>query len=132
MKIDFVQISGSLSTENEGVFDSFALHQALVQKSQELGANYVHGEVVGFNLEYQRDVLMEGVKPMSYQKIERVIYKTEDGEEHSIKFAVCVLAAGTESSNIARLASIGNESGLLSVPLPVDKRLAKFYVQSKI
>ncbi|CAH4003710.1 unnamed protein product [Pieris brassicae] len=118
---------GCISTENEGVFDSFALHQALVKKSQELGANYIHGEVVGFDLESQRDVLMEGVKPMSYQKIERVIYKTEDGEEHSIKFAVCVLAAGTDSSNIARLANIGSGSGLLSLSLPVGKRESNIY-----
>lgn len=104
------------------MFDSCALLQGLVQKSQQLGANYVHGEVIGFDTEYQRDVLMEGVKPMSFQKIERIIYRTEDGVEHAIKFAICVLTAGTESPNIAKLAAIGNGDGLLSLPLPVDKK----------
>ncbi|CAK1549812.1 unnamed protein product [Leptosia nina] len=118
---------GSLSTEGEGVYDCQALQRGMIKKSVELGANYVNGEVVGFIMEDQKDVLMEGVKPMSFQKLNKVVYKTKDNEERSIKFAICVLAAASESSNIAKLANIGSHTGLLSVPLPIEQSLSNVY-----
>lgn len=78
--------------------------------------------MVGFEIEAQRDVLMEGVKPGSFNKINSLLYRNEDNEEISLKFAVCVVAAGTESTHIAELASIGKSNDLLTVPLPVEKR----------
>lgn len=69
-------------------------------------------------------MLMEGVAPGSLQKISHVIYKTEDNEEHYLKFAACIIAAGTETTNLANLANIGTSTseGLLQVPLPLEKR----------
>lgn len=83
---------------------------------------YINAEVVGFELEKQKDVLMEGVAPGSFERINRVIYKTPDNEEYAVKFAVCVLAAGDSSGEIGKLAKIGTGGGLLAVPLPIEKR----------
>lgn len=44
------------------------------------------------------------------------------GEIKPIKFAVCVIAAGCESGSVAQLARIGKGPGMLTVPLPVEKR----------
>lgn len=93
-----------------------------MNKSKELGAIYVNAEVTGFELEQQRDVLMEGITPGSFERINRVKYQTPDNEEHYVKFAACILAAGDKSGHIARLAKIGTGDGLLTVPLPIEKR----------
>lgn len=45
-----------------------------------------------------------------------------NGEERTVTFSVCVIAAGAQSGNIARLAKIGNGAGILSCPLPVEPR----------
>ncbi|XP_060805015.1 FAD-dependent oxidoreductase domain-containing protein 1 isoform X1 [Amyelois transitella] len=114
--------AGSMCLETEGVFNSWAFLSGLIRKSQDLGAIYINAEVTGFEIEKQRDVLMEGVEPGSFERICKVLYKTPDNEEHSIKFAACILAAGNKSGEIAKLAKIGNSDGLLSLPLPIEKR----------
>ncbi|RVE42255.1 hypothetical protein evm_013097 [Chilo suppressalis] len=118
---------GCTGIESEGTFNSLELLKGLVNKAQALGSVYINAEVVGFELEKQRDVLMEGVLPGSFERINKVIYKTPDNEEHSIKFAACVLAAGDNSGNIAQLAKIGTCEGLLSIPLPIEKREYNVY-----
>lgn len=112
-----------MGVESEGEFDSKALLKGLVEKSHELGTVYINAEVTGFELEKQRDVLMEGVAPGTYQRINKVLYKTPDNEEYAIKFAACILAAGGQSGQIAKLAKVGIDDGLLSVPLPIENRL---------
>ncbi|CAH2988631.1 unnamed protein product [Chilo suppressalis] len=119
--------NGCTGIESEGTFNSLELLKGLVNKAQALGSVYINAEVVGFELEKQRDVLMEGVLPGSFERINKVIYKTPDNEEHSIKFAACVLAAGDNSGNIAQLAKIGTCEGLLSIPLPIEKREYNVY-----
>lgn len=113
---------GSIATESEGTFNSWNFLKGLIKKSKELGTTYVEGEVIGFEFEKQRDVLMEGVPPGSFERIMKVIYKTPDNEEHKIKFAACILAAGVDSQKISKLANIGTGSGMLSVPMPLEKR----------
>ncbi|XP_063838810.1 FAD-dependent oxidoreductase domain-containing protein 1 [Ostrinia nubilalis] len=113
---------GCIGTESEGFFNAWNFLKGLVKKSQDLGALYLNAEVTGFELEKQRDVLMEGITPGSFRRISCVKYKTADNEEHSVKFAACILAAGDESGHIAQLADIGVGEGLLSVPLPIEKR----------
>lgn len=49
--------------------------------------------------------------------------KLPNGEEKTITFAICVLATGSETNEIAKLANIGLGKGILSVPVPVEKRL---------
>lgn len=118
---------GCLGTESEGVFNPWAFLRGLVYKSQELGATYLEADVVGFELEQQRDVLMEGITPGTFERINKVVYRTSDNEEHSIKFAACILTAGDNSGNIARMAKVGTGEGLLTIPLPVEKRDYKVY-----
>ncbi|KPI93884.1 hypothetical protein RR46_13049 [Papilio xuthus] len=118
---------GCISTESEGVFDPEALLKGLVLKSSELGVNYVDAEVTGFDVEQQRDVLMEGVTPGGFRKINKVMYRTKDNEEYAIKFAVCILAASGQSGEVAKLAHIGDGDGLLKIPLPIQQREYDIY-----
>lgn len=111
-----------IGSETEGWFDPWALLRGFKQKAVELGATFVKGEVVGFEFEGHRDMLMEGVKDGTYQKLYKVIYKTDDGEIHNIQFAMCVLAAGAQSGRLARMANIGTGPGLLNIPLPIEPR----------
>lgn len=48
--------------------------------------------------------------------------KRPDGKVQKISFSVCVLAAGADSGKLAEYLNIGTGSGLLSLPLPVEKR----------
>lgn len=118
-----------MAIEAEGTFNSWALLKGLIKKSRELGASYINAEVTGFELERQKDVLMEGVSPGTFQRINKVIYKTEDNEEYALKFAICVLAAGDNSGHIAKLAGIGTGNNILQIPLPVQKR---YFLHHKI
>ncbi|KAJ0181761.1 hypothetical protein K1T71_002483 [Dendrolimus kikuchii] len=118
---------GCTCIESEGTYDIWELHKGLIKKSKELGATYVNAEVIGFEVEQQRDVLMEGVAPGSFKKIMRVIYQTPDKEQYTVKFAGCILAAGDKSPEVAKLAHIGTGDGLLSVSLPIQRQENKIY-----
>ncbi|CAH0603230.1 unnamed protein product [Chrysodeixis includens] len=118
---------GCMAVESEGTFNTWELHKGLLNKCSELGTTFVNAEVTGFQLEKQQDVLMEGVAPGSFERITRVVYKTKDNEEYAIKFAVCVLAAGDNSGEIAKLARIGTGDGLLNLPLPIERREFQVY-----
>ncbi|XP_072936417.1 FAD-dependent oxidoreductase domain-containing protein 1 [Epargyreus clarus] len=118
---------GCISTECDGVFNASKYLNALIKSSKDLGATYVDAELIGFELERQRDVLMEGVEPGSYQKIKKLSYKTQDDEIHDLNFAACILAAGEQSGHIAKMAKIGDDEGLLTVPLPIEKREYNVY-----
>ncbi|KAJ8729517.1 hypothetical protein PYW08_001098 [Mythimna loreyi] len=123
---------GCMALEGEGTFNAWALLRGLIKKSKELGTNYVNAEVTGFELEKQRDLLMEGVTPGGYERLNRVVYKTEDQEEYAIKFAICILAAGDNSAKIASLAKVGTGDGMLSIPLPIERRESDIYsIQGK-
>jgi len=37
-------------------------------------------------------------------------------------FGICIIAAGAESGNIAKMAKVGNGKGFLSTPLPIELR----------
>ncbi|XP_026323520.1 FAD-dependent oxidoreductase domain-containing protein 1-like isoform X2 [Hyposmocoma kahamanoa] len=118
---------GCIGRECEGTFNAWMLLKSLIKKSVDLGAIYINAEVIGFELELQRDLLVEGVKPGTFKRIKRVLYKTPDNEEYGIKFAGCVLAAGDKCGEIARLAKIGTGEGLLGIPLPIEGREEKVY-----
>ncbi|KAG6446280.1 FAD-dependent oxidoreductase domain-containing protein 1 [Manduca sexta] len=119
---------GCMGVESEGIYNSWELLKGLIHKTKELGTTYVNAEVVGFEMEKQRDVLMEGIPPGSFERIIRVIYKTPNNEEHKIKFSGCILAGGAYSSDIAKLAKVGTGDGMLAIPLPIDKREHGSYI----
>lgn len=75
-----------------------------------------------FKLEKQRDVLMEGMTPGTYQKLQQIVFETPDNVLHELKFAACILAAGAESTKISEFLGIGLGTGMLSFKLPIQKR----------
>lgn len=111
-----------MAAEGEGIFNSWALLKGLIQKSKELDAVYVNAEVINFDVEKQKDVLMEGVEPGTFQRINKVVYRTQENEVYEIKFAICILAAGHNSGRLCKLAGIGTGDKILKVPLPIEKR----------
>lgn len=118
--------------EKEGWFDPWALLMGLKNKAREYGAHFINGELVNFEFLSQPDVFVEGDPNSSqgfYEGLDKAVIKTApDGEERVIKFALCVLAAGAYSGEVAKLARIGTGQGLLRVPLPVEPRKRYVYV----
>lgn len=126
MDVSDVEI-GCLGLEKEGWFDPWSLLNILKVGAVDLGAQYIKGEVVDFMFSEKSDIVVEGVKG-NYQGINQLAVKMPDGEQKTIEFAMCVIAAGSESGEVAQLAKIGVGDGMLSIPLPVEKR--KRYVYS--
>lgn len=112
---------GCIATESEGWFDPWSLQKNLMLKSFEMGALYVNCEATGFDIILQKDMLIEGIEPGSYTKLDKVKYRTTDGEEHFIKFAICILT-GSSAIEVAKFANIGTGPGLKAISLPVEKR----------
>ncbi|XP_053970852.1 FAD-dependent oxidoreductase domain-containing protein 1 isoform X2 [Hylaeus volcanicus] len=53
--------------------------------------------------------------------------ETPEGETRTIKFAICIVAAGAASGEVAKLAKIGTEEGLRYLALPVEPRKRYVY-----
>lgn len=119
---------GCHGLEREGWFDPWALLMGFKKRAIQLGGHYVNGEVVGFNFRDQHDIETPGVDAKTYQALDGVRVKLPNGEETSIKFGLCVIAAGASSGNVAKMAKIGEGRGLLTIPLPIEPR--KRYVYS--
>ncbi|XP_071450604.1 FAD-dependent oxidoreductase domain-containing protein 1-like [Hetaerina americana] len=113
---------GCHGLEGEGWFDPWSLLQAFKKKAYNLGANYITAEAVGFEFRAMPEMLTEGIEPGSYEALDRLLIKTQDGRIHAIKFAIAVIAAGPESGKVAAMARVGQGKGLLSLPLPVEPR----------
>lgn len=89
----------------------------------EYGAHFIQSELIDFKFQNQPDVVIEGESTTStYNALQKAIVKMPNGEIRSIKFSICVLAAGTSSEKIAKLAKIGTSSGILQIPLPIIQR----------
>ncbi|GIY43781.1 FAD-dependent oxidoreductase domain-containing protein 1 [Caerostris extrusa] len=114
--------------ENEGWFDPWALLSAFKKKACSLGATYVNGEVIGFEFENHSQVRGEEALPLLQANY--LYLKDELGDIHCVEFGHLVIAAGPFSAEIARLLHIGEGSGLLKVPIPVEPRKRYVYVIS--
>ncbi|XP_039951693.1 FAD-dependent oxidoreductase domain-containing protein 1 [Bactrocera tryoni] len=114
---------GCQGLEKHGWFDSANLLLGLRSKAMEYGAHFIQSELIDFKFQNQPDVVIEGGSTTStYNALEKAIVKMPNGETRSIKFSICVLAAGTSSEKIAKLAKIGTSSGILKIPLPITQR----------
>ncbi|CRK94290.1 CLUMA_CG007805, isoform A, partial [Clunio marinus] len=111
---------GCFGYEKEGWFDPWHLLIAFKKNAIRNGANYVNGEVVGFELNEKESE--------NHGSIKGVKVKLSDGSIKEIKCEKCVLAAGAESGRIGRLAGIGTGSNLLSIPIPIEPRKRYVYV----
>uniref|UniRef100_A0A1B0A538 FAD dependent oxidoreductase domain-containing protein n=1 Tax=Glossina pallidipes TaxID=7398 RepID=A0A1B0A538_GLOPL len=121
-------VLGCHGLEQEGWFDPWALLMGYRRKAKELGAHFVHGEVVNFEFEEHSEVIIHGNTEGDYQALDKVVIQMPDGERRSVKFAICVVAAGAHSGEVAKLARIGAGRGLLQMPLPVEPRKRYVYV----
>lgn len=115
-------IIGCRGLESEGWFDPWMLLGGFKKRAQEIGVQYINGEVTGFEFEVQRDVFESGVNPAVFEKLKKVVVKTEVGVERTIEFSQVVLAAGAASGDVGRMARIGTGKHVLSVPLPIEPR----------
>ncbi|KAJ8958813.1 hypothetical protein NQ318_019573 [Aromia moschata] len=113
---------GCLGLEKEGWFDPWSLLCMLKSKAISMGTQYITGEAVDFTFRERSDIIVEGVEEGYYEGLNEVVVKLPDGEHKSIQFAFCIIAAGGESGEVAQLARIGTGQGMLSIPLPVEKR----------
>ncbi|XP_018794245.1 PREDICTED: FAD-dependent oxidoreductase domain-containing protein 1 [Bactrocera latifrons] len=114
---------GCQGLEKHGWFDSANLLLGLRNKAMEYGAHFIQSELIDFKFQNQPDVVIEGGSTTStYNALEKAIVKMPNDETRSIKFSICVLAAGTSSEKIAKLAKIGTSSGILKIPLPITQR----------
>ncbi|XP_015120491.1 FAD-dependent oxidoreductase domain-containing protein 1 isoform X2 [Diachasma alloeum] len=118
---------GCLGLEKEGWFDPWSLLSAFKKKAVNLGTEYVNAEVKGFIFRKDEQVIVSGTGYERYQGLNHVVVKTENDEKKVIQFALCVIAAGAHSGEVARLAKVGCGPGLLTVPLPVEPRKRYVY-----
>ncbi|CAH1117776.1 unnamed protein product [Phaedon cochleariae] len=120
---------GCLGLEKEGWFDPWSLLSLLKKGATQLGAQYIHGEAVDFTFHEQTDIIVEGVETGNYQATNELVVKLPNEDEcRTLEFSICIIAAGCESREIAQQAKIGVGEGMLSVPLPIERR--KRYVYS--
>ena len=123
-------VLGAHGVQNEGWFDPWSLLIALKGKAEFLGANFLNAEFLDFNL--KRQYYSEGDRDdtgLPPEKCQYAIYRLPSGEERQIRFAQVVIAAGAESGEVAKKLGIGTEeTGIRSIPLPVEKRKRYVYV----
>ncbi|XP_004521418.1 FAD-dependent oxidoreductase domain-containing protein 1 isoform X2 [Ceratitis capitata] len=114
---------GCQGLEKHGWFDADMLVLGLRNKAKEYGVHFIKSELVGFEFQNQPDVIMEGATTETpYSALDKAVVEMSDGETRTIKFAICVLATGSNSEQIARMANIGTGPGILQVPLPIARR----------
>lgn len=122
---------GCVGLEREGWFDPWALLTNLRRAATGFGAHYVHGEAVKFEFQSQSDIIVTGdatAREGDYKSLDKVVVKLADGTERSIKFAICVIAAGVDTAAVGHLANVGKGTGLLRIPLPIEARKRFLYV----
>ncbi|BFG05919.1 FAD-dependent oxidoreductase domain-containing protein 1-like [Drosophila madeirensis] len=111
---------GCYGIEKEGWFDPWALLMGFKKQARSFGAQFANGEVIGFE--------WDGAGALS-----GAVVDAGDGNQRTVKFDTCVLAAGAHSGQLASLANIGSthaKEALLRVPLPVEPRKRYVYVFS--
>ncbi|XP_012284664.1 FAD-dependent oxidoreductase domain-containing protein 1 isoform X2 [Orussus abietinus] len=112
---------GCLGLEQEGWFDPWMLLYGFKRKALDLGAHYVNGEAIGFEFNKISGNMIK-VGTDTYEEPVKLKVKTECGTIKTITFATVIIAAGAFSAEVAKMARIGHDKGLLSIPLPVEPR----------
>lgn len=105
---------------NKKRFDPWSLLNGLKKKAISLGAQYVTGEVVGFNCENDRSGGGGGGGSLLGPK--QLFIRDDNGQVKRMEFSECVIAAGYDSGAVGKLAGIGTGTGILEVPIPVEPK----------
>ncbi|CAG9858699.1 unnamed protein product [Phyllotreta striolata] len=126
-KFPYIDVSdiavGSLSAEKQGWFNAWEVLTHLRKKAAKIGAQFYTAEAVDFVAEKRSDIVIEGMPPGSYQTVNNLNVKLmNETKIRTVQFSHCIIAAGHESVNIAKTLGIGVAPGMLSVPLPIEKR----------
>ncbi|XP_016978966.1 FAD-dependent oxidoreductase domain-containing protein 1 [Drosophila rhopaloa] len=121
-------VLGCHGLEKEGWLNPLALLSNFRRTASGYGAHFVSGQVVDFEFLSQTDIsVVAGSNEGSYTGLDKAIIQLPDGTRRTCKFALCVIAAGASSGQVARLAKIGVGPGMLQVPLPIDARKRFMY-----
>ncbi|XP_038045679.1 FAD-dependent oxidoreductase domain-containing protein 1-like [Patiria miniata] len=122
----------SYGYDNEGWFDPWSLLKAFKEKALSLGAQYIHGEVTGFDIS---KVPRAGAEMAYYtgsgRRVKTVKVRLPNSPETiPIKCSMVVIAAGPWSGEVAELLDIGkgSEEDLLHRCLPVCPRKRYVYM----
>ncbi|XP_076269391.1 FAD-dependent oxidoreductase domain-containing protein 1 homolog [Rhynchophorus ferrugineus] len=126
MNVDGIEL-GCLGLEKEGWFDPWSLLHILKKGAIEKGAQYIHGEAVDFKFEVKEASNFQGAEE-DYHCPSEVVIKLANGQLINMHFSLCIIAAGSESGKIGESLNIGTGKGILTVPIPVERR--KRYVYS--
>ncbi|XP_054002165.1 FAD-dependent oxidoreductase domain-containing protein 1 isoform X1 [Hylaeus anthracinus] len=110
---------GCFGLEKEGWFDPWTLLCAFKKKALYLRTEYAYAEAKGFTY---KDKLNH-----PNDRLDKLVIETPEGETRTIKFAICIVAAGAASGEVAKLAKIGTEEGLRYLALPVEPRKRYVY-----
>lgn len=94
---------GCHGLEKEGWFDPWALLMGFKRTAIRLGAHFVQGEAIGFNFDHNRNIEVAGVESGTYEALDSLTVRMENGEERKIKFAQVIIAAGAHSGSVAKL-----------------------------
>lgn len=118
---------GSLGLEREGWFNAWDMLTLIRNNAIKLGAQYINAEAIEFMFEEKKDIVVEGIEG-HYQGTNQIVVKLPNEKDHrTIEFAYCIIAAGHESTEVSKLAGIGIKPGMLSIPLPIEKRQRYVY-----
>ncbi|XP_066248334.1 FAD-dependent oxidoreductase domain-containing protein 1-like [Euwallacea similis] len=127
MNVDDVEL-GCLGLEKEGWFDPWSLLHLLKQGAEEKMTRYIQGKVIDFDFRERHDLIIEGVHQSTLHQPDSIVVKMADGTENTIQFSLCIIAAGPDSGEVSRYLKIGEGDGILSVPLPIERRKRYVFV----
>lgn len=111
-----------LGVEKEGWFDPWTFLYAMKRKALSEGVYYVEAEAKEFLFHNLTNTIYADPNEITGDTTNNLVVETSDGKQKKIQFSLCVIAAGPNSGEIAKLARIGAGPGVLSVPLPVEPR----------
>jgi fad oxidoreductase, putative (fragment) len=124
LNVDEDVFFGTFGVQDEGWFDPLSLLYSIKAKAEFLGTQYVHGEVIDFNV--RKELVSAGLidetgNPPDF--INHVLVQLPNGEIEQIQFAMCYVAAGAQNKEIIDMLNLyNNVQGVRSMPCPVQPR----------
>ncbi|XP_054284014.1 FAD-dependent oxidoreductase domain-containing protein 1-like isoform X1 [Macrosteles quadrilineatus] len=118
---------GCHGLENEGWFDPWSLLMAFKKKALFLGADYLNAELESFDFKQEPFVFVDTAPVGEYVGLNKATVKLPSGEKKQIEFSQLIIASGYHSGQVGKLARMGEGSGYLELPIPVEPRKRYVY-----